>query len=124
MTNQYLSGTGNSSGGFLNWQTITATSQGLLAGNGYVANAGTLLTFTLPLTCDVGDTIQILGKGVGKFKIAQNAGQAIVYGKLTTTIGVMGSLDAEHDKDSIELICTETNVEFQVVDSVGNLTVV
>lgn len=106
------------------WSVVLGTSQGLVAENGYIANNAALVTFTLPATCTIGDGFQILGKGAGLFRVAQNAGQTIVFGQQTTTLGVAGRIDAAHRRDCVELICTETDVEFMIVDSIGNLTVV
>jgi len=123
MTNQYLKSTGSSSDGGFTWVTVTGTSQAISGGNIYIANNASLITFTLPTTCSVGDTFQIVGKGAGLWKIAQNAGQYIVYGDQTTTTGVGGSLDSVQDKDVVEIACIVADTEFQVLDSIGNLTV-
>ena len=105
------------------WSVVSGTSQTVVADNGYIADNAGLVTFTLPATCAIGDTFKIIGKGAGKFRIAQNAGQKIVYGNQTTTTGVTGLIDAEDAKDVVELVCTEIDIEFQIVDSIGNLTV-
>lgn len=108
----------------LTWSVVAGTSQTIAADNGYIANNAGLVTFTLPATCTVGDVFKIVGKGAGMWSIAQNASQSIVLGNQETTTGVGGSLDATDDRDSVEIVCTETNVEFTVVSSIGNLTVV
>lgn len=106
------------------WTVVTGTSQALAVNNNYIANNAGLITMTLPATATVGDTIKIVGKGAGKFRVAQNAGQKIEYGQQTTTTGITGRIDAEDAKDTIEIVCTETDVEFTMVNSIGNLTVV
>ena len=82
------------------------------------------MTLTLPTVAAVGDTIEVVGMGTGKWLIAQNANQSIHFESITTTIGVGGSLAAALQYDCVKLICSVANLEFVVVSSVGNLTYV
>lgn len=122
MSQSQIKGLSTDTGSF-NWVVVTGTSKTISAGNGYIPNNASLVTFTLPVTCSVGDTFQIAGKGTGMWKLAQNAGQYIVYGDQQSTTGIAGYLEAVHERDSIEVICMEANTEFQVLDSIGNITV-
>jgi hypothetical protein len=106
------------------WNEITGTSSGLLIDNGYIANNAALVTLTLPTTGVIGDTIQIVGKGTGLYRIAQNAGQIINFVSTSTSSGVGGSLTSIEQFASIELVCTTANTNWTVVDSAGNFTVV
>jgi hypothetical protein len=106
------------------WSVITSDSAVLSKESGYIANSGSLINFTLPATSSIGDTFEIVGKGIGKWEISQNADQYIVYGKTQTTTGITGKISAEHERDIVELVCTAENVEFTVVDSLGNITIV
>jgi hypothetical protein len=109
----------------ITWNVITGTSQTLAAGNGYIANhAVSVIDFSLPATASEGDMFKIVGRGAGLWQITQGAGQTIYYGDQTTTVGVGGSLDAILARDSIEMICVNANLDFQILNSQGNLTVV
>ena len=114
-----------SAAGSFTWSVITATSQSIVAFKGYVANAGTLLTFTLPVTAAVGDSFRIAGLGAGGWLIAQNSGQLIHLGSSVTTTGVGGSLASTNQYDAINIVCAVANTTFLVVDGpMGNITVV
>lgn len=111
-------------GGF-SWNVVTGSSQSMISNNGYIANNAGLVTLTLPATSAVGDEIDIIGKGAGGWLIAQRAGQSIVFGTSTTTVGVGGSLSSTQSSDSFYMICTVANVEWRVaVAPQGNITVV
>lgn len=106
------------------WTEVLGTSQSMAVENGYIANNVALVTLTLPATGVIGDTIEIIGKGAGLYRIAQNAGQSINFISTTTTVGVGGSLTAIEQFDSIEIVCTTANTGWTVFSSTGNFTVV
>lgn len=106
------------------WNTVAGTSQAMIKENGYInANVG-LTTFTLPAVAAVGDTFKIAGYGAGGWSMAQNAGQSVYLGNRTSTVGAGGSVASTLAHDSIEIICVVANNEFQILNLVGNLTVV
>jgi len=110
--------------GGASWTDVTGTSQAMAADAAYVANNAGLVTFTLPATAAFGTEISIAGYGAGGWSIAQNAGQLIHFGNVSSTAGVGGSLSSTNRYDQIELLCTVANTEWVVRNSVGNLTVV
>jgi hypothetical protein len=110
--------------GAFSWNEETGTSATMVVGNGYIANNVGLVTLTLPATASLGDTIQIVGKGAGLYKVAQNAGQTIHFINTDTTTGVGGSLTAIEQYAALELVCITANIEWAVLDSAGNFTVV
>lgn len=111
-------------GGF-SWHEVTGTSQLMVSNDGYVANNVGLVTLTLPTTSVLGDELSIVGKGSGGWLIAQNAGQQIIYGNQSTTLGATGSLASTAAADSIYLVCTVANLEWTVATGPqGNITVV
>lgn len=112
--------------GFMSWVEVTGTSQAMLVSTGYIANNAALITLTLPSTAVIGDSIRVLGKGAGGWKIAQNATQQIVFGKLSTTIGTGGSLASTNLNDCLELRCitSGTATIWEVASAIGNITVV
>jgi hypothetical protein len=109
---------------FFTWNEVTGTSATLVAQTGYVANNAGLVTLTLPVVASIGDQIQIVGKGAGLFKIAQNASQKIHFIDTDTTTGTGGSLTAIEQYASIELVCITANNDWAVLDSAGNFTIV
>ena len=111
-------------GGVLSWSEVTGTTQACAVNVGYILNNAALVTATLPASAAVGDVIRIVGKGVGMWKVAQNASQYIRFAGLTTTTGTGGYLQAENAYDCIEIMCTTANVGWIVISSMGNIVVV
>jgi len=103
---------------------VTGTSQAMAINNTYIANNAALVTLTLPDTAAIGSTLKIVGKGAGKFKIAQNAGETIYFGSSSTTTGVGGSLTADIQYGALELMCIAAGVDWVVNSSSGNFTIV
>lgn len=115
-----ISGTGSGIG----WTEVTGTSQTMSADNGYVSSNAGLVTFTLPTTAAFGTVINVVGKGAGGWKIAQNAGQNIQLGSSSSTAGVTGYIASTNQYDSIELLCTTANTTWTVLGGPqGNITV-
>ena len=112
-----------SGGGGIAWTVVTSNTN-LVKGNGYFANSASLITFTLPTTAAVGDTFDVAGMNTGLYTIAQNAGQTVAFGNLTTTAGTGGSIASSARGDSLKIVCNVANAGFQVVSgSVGNFNV-
>ena len=106
------------------WHEVLGVSQALAVQNAYVMNNVGLITATLPAVAAFGDSIIIVGKGVGGWLIAQNAGQTIHIESLDTTTGIVGSVASTNKYDSVELVCITANTDFVIRSSVGNLTIV
>lgn len=106
------------------WNEVVAGSASMAVDNGYIANNAGLVTLTLPAVATIGDGIEVTGKGAGGWQIAQNAGQTIFFGNATTTPGAGGSLASTHAKDSIRLVCVTANNDWNVLSSIGIITVV
>lgn len=111
-------------GGGITWTEVAGTSQSASVNNGYIANNAGLVTVTIPTTAAVGDTVEVVGKGAGGWLVAQNASEIIHFGNLDTTTGVGGSVASTHRRDAIKLICVVADTEWNVVSSVGNITIV
>lgn len=114
----------NATGGGLNWIDVTGTTQAMSVNTGYVADNAGLVTLTLPSTAAFGTLIAVLGRGAGGWTIAQNAGQQIIVGSSSTTVGVGGSVSSTDRRDSIFLLCTSANTEFTRTGVDGNVTLV
>lgn len=107
------------------WVDQTTASVTMAVNTGYTSDAGaSLVTFTLPVTSAIGDSIEINGKNSGGYIIAQAAGQQINYGNKPTTLGATGTLASSNQWDCIKLRCVTANTIWVAVSSVGNLTVV
>jgi hypothetical protein len=116
-----VSGTGSGIG----WTEVTGATQAMSADNGYVASNAGLVTLTLPTTAAFGTVINVVGKGAGGWKIAQNAGQNIQLGFTSSTVGATGYIASTNQYDSIELLCTTANTTWTVLGGPqGNITVV
>lgn len=124
ITNGAGSITINAVGSGVTWNEITGTSASMAVNNGYIANNAGLVTLTLPTTAAQGSTIYVTGKGAGGWKIAQNASQLINIGTATTTTGTGGSLASTNTFDSLMLVCITANNNWNVLNVVGNITVV
>ncbi len=115
----------SSVGGGLTWTTVTGTTQAGAVNNGYIANNAGLVTVTLPATSAVGDTIAVTGiNNATGWKIAQNAGNQLFFGTQSTTSGTGGSLASTNTRDTVYLVCMTANATWNVVNSIGNITVV
>lgn len=103
--------------------TTTAT-QAMTTNTIYIANRGTLVTFTLPTIAAVGDLLSIVGEGAGGWLLDMNAGQQVRVGNLTTTV-TTGSVASTNQSDALYLICITANTLWTTFcGSQGNLTIV
>jgi hypothetical protein len=124
ITNGTGSITINALGGGLTWTSVTGTTQSMAVNNGYIANNAGLVTATLPATSAVGDTVAITGiNNATGWKIAQNAGNTIFFGTSSTTAGTGGFLSSTAIRDTAYLVCMTANATWNVVNSIGNITV-
>lgn len=110
-----------STGGGFVWSEITTTSQAAAVGHGYVANNAGLVTITLPASFALGDVIRIAGLGTGLWSLVANTGDIINFGSSPTSAG--GSLTATNRYDAIEVVGSVVNGVWNVISSIGNLTV-
>jgi hypothetical protein len=112
--------------GGLTWSVITA-DQTVVVGNGYICNKGSVLTLTLPASPSVGDFFAVTGINTALgWKIGQPATQQIFMGTSSTTVGTGGSLASINIRDTLSLVCVVagTAAVWQVISSMGNVTVV
>ena len=115
----------NVAAGAFSWNVVTSADNPVMLTNenGYIAKGASPVNFVLPAAAAIGDTFKILGYG-NLWTIAQNAGQSITIGFLTSTAGVGGSVSATMISDSLEIVCVTTNLEFYESDIQGNLMIV
>lgn len=110
-------------GGGLTWNEVTGTTQTAVADNGYITNNAGLVTVTLPATSAVGDVVRVAGQGAGGWKIDYTTNQLIHFlGTDSTT--TTGSLASSNRYDAVELVASVITNEWNVISSVGNITIV
>lgn len=125
VTNGHNSITIAATGAGFTWNDVTGGSATMAAQNGYIADKSTLTTLTLPTNNAIGDTIVIVGKGSGGWKIVYTTGQNIIFGSSTSTT-TTGFLSSNNANDVVNLVCTTASASapiFTVTYSIGNITV-
>jgi hypothetical protein len=90
----------------------------------YLTTGVGVVTITLPAVMAQGKIIKIAGFGAGGWVLAQQIGQQIFFGDQQTAVGVGGSLASTNQFDCVDVVCGTNNLEFTVVNSQGNLTIV
>lgn len=125
ITNASGSVTIASSGGGTTWKLINA-NQTLVAGESYLVDTSSgAITLALPTTAVVGDYFRVYNlSSANQVTISQGAGQQVRIASLLTTSGVGGSLTTTSAGDSLEIVCSVANNNFNVVSLIGNITVV
>ena len=109
-------------GAVLPLTTVTGTSAALTTNTAYVANNAARVTLTLPTTAAVGAKISVFSLGAGGWQIAQNAGQSIIWGGLSTTAGVTDGLKTVAGGGAVTLVCVAANTTWEVESHEGPLT--
>jgi hypothetical protein len=69
----------------------------------------------LPVISALGSRLEIIGLGSGGWKIAQNAGQSIQIGIVTSTVGVGGSVSSAAAFDSLSIVCVVANTKWAIL---------
>jgi hypothetical protein len=112
--------------GIIVWNEITSASASMSVNNGYLANNVAVVTLTLPATAAQFSILEIKGYGAGGWTIAQAASQQIIFGNLSTTAGVTGSLSSTNANDGVKLLAVVGGAStiWTVLDSVGNISIV
>lgn len=112
-----------SGGGSITWVDQTSSPVSTLINHGYIMDAGaTNIVATLPTTAVLGSLIYIVGTGSGLWQLQQNAGQTINFGAISTTTGIGGSLSSTSPFDCITLVCSQADLKFVVISSIGNIS--
>jgi hypothetical protein len=108
-----------------NWTDATTSPVTLTPNINYVTdNGASIVNYTLPATAAFGTIIEIAGKSSGGWSIAQNAGQSVNLGSVSSTVGVAGSLASTNRYDYLKLLCITTDTTWNVIGSIGNITIV
>ena len=111
-------------GGGLTWSVVTVNGT-FSVNTGTIANKAGTLTMALPAASAVGDIISITGMNTATgWQVTQSAGQQIFFGTSSTTSGGTGTLTSTNIRDTITMVCIVANLTWNVINSVGNITIV
>jgi hypothetical protein len=111
-------------GNFAFQWAVTTTNQTLATNKGWFSNGGSQLQFTLPATCAVGDTYEIVAMNAAGWIVRQLAGQQITVGINQTTLGATGSIASLNRGDWIRIVCNVANTGFFATILEGNCVTV
>ncbi len=109
-------------GGRMTWSVVGA-SGALSVNTGIICKTGAALSFSLPGSSAVGDMVAIVLDGSTSWTITEGTGQRIRFGSSQTTT-TTGSLASTAQGDSVLLVCSVASTLWNVVSSIGNITVV
>jgi hypothetical protein len=107
------------SSGALEWASVSINTN-MIVNFGYITTIVGTLELMLPPTAAVGSIIKITNL-TGDFKLTQNAGQVINFNTSNTTIGVGGSITTTELGQAIEMVCVDTDLDWQVISSMGGV---
>ena len=110
-------------GGGLSWTTKGASTP-LVVNNAFISNAGAAISYSLPAASAVGDVVALTLSGSTSWAITQGAGQQIRFGSLETTSGAGGSLTSTGQGDTVHMVCSVASTYWNVISSIGNITVI
>lgn len=108
----------------MTWETITADVTAT-PNKGYFSSGSGTRGITLPNSTDinVGDMIGVAYKDA-PWIIQQNAGQSIVFGDLTTTVGISGYIGSTLSGDTLTMSYSGDGVFIVLPGAIGNITIV
>ena len=114
----------SSSGAVDTWSIITA-NQTAVVSNGYFCNKSGTLALALPAASVTGDIIEVSNENTALgIQFTQSAGQQILIGSSSTTLGAGGTLTSSAVGDTLKMVCYTPNTIWRVVSMVGNWSVV
>lgn len=112
----------NSTGSGVATVEVTGTTQAMAINTRYIANNAGLVTFTLPSTAAIGDTIIVVGKGAGGWRIAANASGQIHVGAIAST-ATTGTVSSTNQYDSITISCITANNIWTFEAGIGSYSI-
>lgn len=99
---------------------LVATAATASVNNIYISTSSSRNYLTLPAAATVGDTIRLVGRGQGGWRLVNQANQYVCFGVMTTSTGTAGFIDSTHFRDAIHVLCTSANLEWTVMSSMGS----
>lgn len=107
----------------ISWEEAGTPTKQMEVNKGYVPTSSNQVVFTLPELAAIGNVVRISGYGEGGWKVLQHNAVEIFLGDTATTEGTSGYLESTQRRDSIELVCVQTNLKWNVVSSIGNIRI-
>ncbi|MBF8264063.1 MAG: hypothetical protein HW387_1728 [Parachlamydiales bacterium] len=105
------------------WTSTAVSVNPVVANTGYVCTATSPTVVTLTLNTMVQySLLEVAQRGTGQWKIAVSATGKLIYLGNQVTTDTTGYLQSTADGDSVRLLCTTADTEWQVLSSVGNIT--
>lgn len=113
----------NGTGGALAWSVVSGATQTMAVNNGYFANRGSNMVFSLPTTSAVGDVVAVnnMNTALG-WTISYTTNQQIFFGNTSSTI-TSGSISSTAVGDTVTLVCRTANLTWAVISAIGNITI-
>lgn len=113
----------------LNAIQVSSSTYQMVVGEMYIPTRSGDITFTLPSTAHVGETVGIStnnASGGGQWHIVYGTGQFIRVGAVTSTVttGSISSSAGLPFRTFIRLVCTTANTEWVGIDRCGILIIV
>jgi hypothetical protein len=109
-------------GSGLSW-TITGADTEMAVNYGYLCNSLSLQRMKLPSAANVGDRLVVIGGSSTRFRVEQYVDQSIVFGSLSTSVGIVGRIDSLNPGAALDLTHLG-NSQWLAKDSNGNFEVV
>ncbi len=104
-----------------NWQSASVDPTAMAVNTGYTANIGASdIVLSLPVFAPEGSYVKAVNYNSTKMAISQNAGQQILIGTDSTTIGVGGYVETVDKGSFIVLRCIVANTVFAAESFVGS----
>ncbi len=101
-----------SSASGMSWTTVSGTTQAAAVNNGYISNNAGAVTFTLPITFAIGESVEIKGLGAGGWVLAAGTATTIRIGNSVTSSA--GSLTSANQYDTVSVIGLVANTTWSV----------
>lgn len=102
------------------WVLADTTPITMTPETGYSVQCASEVVFSLPATCEFGQTMRVCGFSASGWTINIGSGQSVNYGSLTA----LTSLTFTQESDCVELLCIIQDTVYEIVSSIGNITVV
>lgn len=101
------------------WTIEGAGPVNMVVNNGYMTASGGTITLNLPAVAAIGDIVKITNLS-GNFSVTCGIGQTLQIGNNLAATSVTSS----DVGDSLEIVCFNANTDYQILNSMGNLTIV
>jgi hypothetical protein len=102
--------------GGMTWSVVTGATTAT-ANRGYVVDAATRATITLPSGCAVGDRIAVAGRGAGGWTVAPAAGDTLRHQGVD--VGSSSGLLSTASWETLDVVCAVADSGWQVVGYTG-----